>query len=203
MIKAFSVNKGWQCDKLKDPTMTSFVTTQHPLHHQGAERVESVMDAAQKVSRGVSGTRALSTLLLSAMAAAVIVVAYQVMDTQAEGHLLVLWMTMWLVAFAALAFVSGASRGLAQRLKSGLDAWSRSMAQSRADQRLWAMAQGDSRVMADLQSAVMREEVRVAAEKASDSAEYDDVRAVASPYRPARAMKLGGNVWNSYPYHSA
>lgn len=182
--------------------MTSFVNTPQLTHHQGAERLESVMDAAQQMGHSASGTRGLSTLLLSAMAAAVIVVAYQVMDTQDEGHLLVLWMSMWVVAFTALAFLSGASREMAIRLKNGLDAWSRSMAQSRADQRLWEMAKRDPRLMADLQSAVMREEVRLEGINASDAAQYNDVRTVVTSIRPAPWSKLGGNPWNAYQRNS-
>ena len=80
------------------------------------------------------------------------VVAYQVMDSVAEGHLL----AMWIVAFAALALCAGVTRQLAARVKSGLDAWSRNRAQSRADRRLWDMALRDSRLMSELQVATTR-----------------------------------------------
>ena len=138
--------------------MTSFITIDYAARHQGAERFESAVEAVQHARQDLSSTRGLATLLLSAVTAAVMVVAYQVMDSMAEGHLLGLWMGLWLVAFAALALFSGATRRLAARTKSSLDAWSRNRALVRADQRLWAMAQHDSRLMADLQAMMMRGE---------------------------------------------
>jgi predicted regulator of Ras-like GTPase activity (Roadblock/LC7/MglB family) len=110
----------------------------------------------QLIKRNFFSTRSLATLLLSAMAAAVMVVAYQVMDTMAEGHLLAMWIAMWAVAFAALAVFASTARHAAVSAKSGLDAWSRNIAAKRADQRLWAMAKTDARLMSDLQAAMSR-----------------------------------------------
>ena len=138
--------------------MTSFVHLDYSTQHPGVARVESAIDAAQHVRRGFSGTRGLSTLLLSAMAAAVMVVAYQVMDSMAEGHMLVIWMALWAVAFVVLAVFAGSARTLSCAILRGLDAWSARSAQNRGDQRLWAMARADSRVMSDLQSAMTRNE---------------------------------------------
>jgi hypothetical protein len=165
--------------------MTSFINIKYSAQHHGADRVESAIDAAQQVRRDLAGTRGLATLLLSAALAAVMVVAYEVMDSVAEGHLLVLWMSLWAVAFAALALFTGSARKLAVQLGAGLDRWSRSLAEARADQRLWAMAKNDHRLMADLQAAISLEEVR--AEVAQESAE--------APLTPAaraeRAIRQG------------
>ena len=138
--------------------MTSFVHLEYSTKHPGVARVESAIDAAQHLRHGFSGSRGLAKLLLSAIAAAVMVVAYQVMDSLAEGHLLVMWVGLWAVAFAALAIFANTTRRLAARIKAGLDSWSRRLAEARADERLWAMAKVDSRVMADLQHAVLRRE---------------------------------------------
>ncbi|MEO6016735.1 MAG: hypothetical protein ABIP46_05725 [Polaromonas sp.] len=140
--------------------MTSFVHLNYSKEHPGVTRVESALVAAQQLQKGFSGTRGLASLLLSAVAAAVMVVAYQVMDSVAEGHLLVMWIAMWAVAFAVLALFAGTARNLAARTRAGLDSWSRSMAEARADQRLWEVARSDPRVMADLQTAMTREEAR-------------------------------------------
>ena len=64
------------------------------------------------------------------------------------------------MAFVALAIFAGTARRIASRLKTGLDSWSRRVAQSRADQRLWAIAQSDPRVMSDLHAAMLRAEVQ-------------------------------------------
>jgi hypothetical protein len=138
--------------------MASFVDIKYSTQHPGLARAESAFDAVRQLGHGLAGSRSLATLLLSAMAAAVMVVAYQVMDSVAEGHLMVLWVSMWAAAFVVLALLAGAASSLAARIKAGLDAWSRSMARSRADQRLWAMAQSDPRVMGDLQAAMSRAE---------------------------------------------
>ena len=140
--------------------MTSFVHLEYSTQHPGVARVESAIASAQAIKRSFSGTRSLATLLLSAMAAAVMVVAYQVMDSMAEGHLLVLWIGLWLVAFATLAACASTSRALAAGIKASLDGWSRNLATRRADERLWAMAKTDARVMADLQCAMQRGDTR-------------------------------------------
>ena len=59
--------------------MTSFVHLEYSRQHLGAERVESAIDAVQRLRHGFTGTRGLATLLLTAIAAAaaVMVIAYQ------------------------------------------------------------------------------------------------------------------------------
>ncbi len=139
--------------------MSSFVNVKYPAEHPGVVRVEAALAAAGQLKKQVSGTRGLAMLLLSAMVAAATVVAYQVMDSVAEGHLLVIWIALWAVAFAALALFAGSARRLAARTVSGLNAWSLAIAQARADVRLWEAAKSDPRVMADLQAAIVRQEV--------------------------------------------
>jgi hypothetical protein len=136
--------------------MTSFVNIKYSTQHPGVVRAESAFGAVRQLGQAFSGTRGLATLLLSAVAAAIMVVAYQVMDSVTEGHLLVMWIALWAVAFAALAIFAGTARNVAARVKAGLDGWSRSMAEARADQRLWQAAKSDPRVMADLQMALQR-----------------------------------------------
>ena len=141
--------------------MTSFINTPHPDHHHGADRMEALMDAAQEVPRNVSGKRGVALLLGSALAAAVAAVAYEVMDSADESHLLMIWMALWVALFAVLALFAGTLRTAGQHLRSSLDDWSRSIAEARADQRLWAIARQDDRVMADLQCAMSRSEANV------------------------------------------
>ena len=136
--------------------MTSFVHIDYSNRHAGADRLESAVQSAQLIKRNFFSTRSLATLLLSAVAAAVMVVAYQVMDSMAEGHLLALWIGMWAVAFAALAIFASTARQAVVSAKSALDGWSRNIAAKRADQRLWAMAKTDARLMSDLQAVISR-----------------------------------------------
>lgn len=133
--------------------MTSSVRANYAGLSCGAERAEAEMQAAQEFS----STRGVALLLLSALAAAVMAVAYEVMDdATAQSHLLVLWVGLWALAFAALAL----SANMALRLKDMLNAWSARQARARADRRLWAMAQQDERLMADLQMAMARGQVQ-------------------------------------------
>lgn len=136
--------------------MTSFVHLEYSNQHPGVVRAESaiksLVSSARRVKQHASGTRSLAMLLLSAIAAAVMVVAYQIMDSMADGHLLVGWIGLWAVAFATLAACAGTARQIVLKAKSGLDTWSRNIANRRADERLWAMAKNDARLMADLQA---------------------------------------------------
>ena len=153
--------------------MTAFVHIDIATRHAGAERLEAAADVAKDLRSQAFGARGLATLLLSAIAAAVMVAAYQVMDSVAEGHLLVMWVALWAVAFTTLALLASSARNVAARMKASADAWSRSIAQSKSDQRLWAAAQTDARVMNDLQAAITRNEqdvsepVRLATVKAA------------------------------------
>ncbi|MDO9403748.1 MAG: hypothetical protein Q7T87_06945 [Polaromonas sp.] len=165
--------------------MTSFVQVTYSTQHPGVTRVESALEAASQLGQGFSGARGLATALLSAMVAAVMVVAYQVMDSVAEGHLLVGWLALWAIAFATLAMFAGAARRTAARIKLGLDSWSQSIAEARADQRLWAMARADARVMSDLQAAATRHE-------ATEPAQVAVVR------KAERVLKSGSSVLRAY-----
>ena len=140
--------------------MTSFVHLEYSNQHPGVVRIEtaieSAVSSAQQIKRHFFSTRVLAMLLLSAIAAAVMVVAYQVMDSMADGHLLVLWISMWAAAFATLAICANTARQIALKVKTSLDTWSRNIAAKRADERLWAMAKTDPRLMADLQAVMSR-----------------------------------------------
>lgn len=175
--------------------MTSFVNTQYSKEHTGAARVESALHAASHLRQGFSGTRGLAALLLSAIVASIMVVAYQVTDSVAEGHLLVIWIALWAVAFAGLAMFAGTARSLAARTVAALDAWSQTVAQARADIRLWEAAKTDPRVMADLHVAMARQEmIADVAVAAPDAAEV----ASAPAGLTRRAMRLGGTELRAY-----
>ena len=85
-----------------------------------------------------------------------VVLVDHMIDGWAESHVLASWVALWAVAVLAIVLLRGATRLLAQRVMTGLDAWSANLARKRADERLWAMARNDSRLMDDLQSAMDR-----------------------------------------------
>ncbi len=136
--------------------MTSFIQPSFPTEHPGVVRIESAAAALGEMRRNFNSTNGLSTMLLAAMVSALLVVADQLIDTWADGHLLAAWVALWLVGFAAVAVFAGSARRLAAAVVRSLDAWSQRVAKSRADDRLWAIAQSDPRVMADLTAAMTR-----------------------------------------------
>ncbi|WP_114972286.1 hypothetical protein [Rhodoferax ferrireducens] len=136
--------------------MTSFIQPSFPTEHPGVVRIESAAAALGEMRRGFNSTKGLSTMLLAAMVSALVVVADQLIDTWADGHLLAAWVALWLVGFTAVAVFAGSARRLAATVVGSLDAWSQRVAKTRADERLWAIAQTDPRVMADLTAAMTR-----------------------------------------------
>ena len=105
-----------------------------------------------------SSTKTLAAAMLAAGVAALVVLADHLIDDWADTHVLAAWLALWLVAVVAIGALRGVSRLLAQNLMTGLDDWSAHVARRRADERLWAMAQNDSRLMTDLQTAMDRAE---------------------------------------------
>jgi len=138
--------------------MTNFVHVEYPSHHPGVDRFENAVAAAGQMRKRFDSTKGLAAMLLAAMVAALVVVADQLVDTWADGHLLAGWVVLWVVGFAAIALLAGTARRLASRSIKALDGWSRSVARKRADERLWELARKDDRVMADLQAARTRQE---------------------------------------------
>ncbi len=138
--------------------MTSFVHTNFPAEHPGVVRFESAVAAAGRFRKGFDSTRSLTAMLLAAIVAALVVVADQLVDSWADGHLLAGWVILWVVAFVALALLASTARQVATSTVRALDAWSHRVAQARAEERLWTLAQKDPRVMADLQVAITRSE---------------------------------------------
>ncbi len=171
--------------------MSTFIHTEYSNQHPGVQRIESALQGASVLRQRWTSVSGLAALLLTAVAAAILVVAYQVMDSVVEGHLLVLWMALWSVAFAGLAFYSGNARNLMLRTKAGLDNWACGQARARADERLWVIARSDSRVMADLNAAIMRQEA------VADAATSNAVNVIPAGLS-ARAIRLGGAELRAY-----
>jgi hypothetical protein len=122
------------------------------------ERLESAFFAARALYRSLDSTRGLSLMLLAAMVSALVVVADQLVETWADGHLFAAWVAMWLLGFVALAVFAAPARKLANVVMVALDGWSERLARSRSDARLWALAKADPRIMSDLDAARLHSE---------------------------------------------
>lgn len=138
--------------------MPSFVHVDYPTQHPAIARFERVVATAKSLRKGFDSTKGLAAMLLAAVVSALVVLAEQLVDTWADGHLLAGWVVLWAVGFAAIGLLADTARRVAKRTVSGLDAWSRRIARQRADERLWDLARRDPRVMADLRIAKTRAE---------------------------------------------
>lgn len=167
--------------------MTSFVHSNFPARHAGAERIESAVETAGQLRKGIDGTKGLTVMLLAAIVSALIVVADQLVDTWVDGHLLAAWVILWVGVFAAIALLTPTARQLASSLIGALNAWSRRVARERADERLWTLAQKDPRILSDIQAAVSRAE--------TDALVSDSARRVAERDPAGRASRHANHIW--------
>jgi hypothetical protein len=134
----------------------NFVHLEYSETHPGVARAERVVANFKNMGHAFNPSHTLAAILLSAVVAAFVVVADQMIDTWADGHLLTAWVALWAVAFATVGLFAGVTKSMAIQLKQGLDGWAARAAQRRSDERLWAIAQTDSRLMSDLQTAMSR-----------------------------------------------
>jgi hypothetical protein len=100
--------------------------------------------------RGSDGARGLAAMLLAAAVAALVVLADRLINTWVDGHLFLGWVALWVVIFAGSALFAGTARRLALSTLGSLDGWSRSLAEARAEARLWELAKLDPRLKAEL-----------------------------------------------------
>ena len=128
--------------------------------HKMNTTAKSVLGTMPAVSAAPAATttssKTLANLLLAAGVAALVVGVDQLIDNWAESHVVAAWLALWAVDVLAIVALRGLTRHLAQNLMTDLDAWSAHLARRRADDRLWAMAQSDPRLMSDLQVAMGR-----------------------------------------------
>ena len=136
--------------------MASFVHVEYSTEHPGVVRASQAYEAVRELSTRFDSARGLAALLLAAVLAAVVVVADQMVSTWADGHLMAAWVVMWAIAFAVIGLFAGTARRTAQHVVGAGNRWAAARAQARADERLWALAQTDARVMADLRVARTR-----------------------------------------------
>jgi hypothetical protein len=119
--------------------------------------ISAATAAPTGLSKDTEGSRTLAGMLLAAALAALLVVADQVIETWADGHLLAGWVALWTVAFAALALLAPPLRKISAAAAAWYSVWARAAKLRREEETMWAYARQDPRVMAELQSAWMRD----------------------------------------------
>lgn len=107
-------------------------------------------------SSDTEASKPLAGMLLAAVLAAFLVVADQLIETWANGHLLLVWVALWTVAFAALALLAPPLRHLANTVARQVACATKARAQRRADEAMWQHAQTDARILQDIQVAMTR-----------------------------------------------
>lgn len=123
----------------------------------GTRPTTAVDQGAQRADRRFDGSRSLAAMMLAAAVAALVVLADQMISTWADGHLFLGWVALWVVVFAGSVLFAGTARRLAQSSLRSLDSWSKSIAEARAEARIWELARTDPRLKAELLQARARD----------------------------------------------
>lgn len=140
--------------------MASFIHLEYSTEHPGVVRAGQAADAAVRLVRQFNGARGTAAVLLAAIVSALLVVANQVVESWNEGHLLLAWVVLWAVAFAALALFAGPALRAGRAMRSGWRAWARRRHQAESDRKYWEVALSDARVMAEISRAMGSEASR-------------------------------------------
>ena len=102
-------------------------------------------------------SRPLAGMLLAAVMAALLVAADQVIDSWVDGHLLAAWVALWTVTFAALALLATPLRKVSNAGAGWVSAYLQARHERRQEEAMWELARHDSRVMAEIRMASMRQ----------------------------------------------
>ncbi len=138
--------------------MTSFTHSEFPTSHRGVARIAAAIASLRAIAGRFHGAKGLVALLLAGAFSALVVVADQLVSTWADGQVVVAWIGLWVVLFAAILLFAEASRGWSDAVIGVINQWSAAHAQRVEDERTWSFAQSDPRFMAELQVARFRAE---------------------------------------------
>ena len=105
----------------------------------------------------VEDSRPLAGMLLAAAMAALLVAADQVIDSWVDGHLLAAWVALWTVTFAALALLATPLRKLSNTGAGWVSKYMAARQERRQEEDMWELARHDSRVMAEIRLASIRQ----------------------------------------------
>ncbi len=150
--------------------MYRFAHTDFSPTHGGVQRLTDSFGLVRRFAATLPRAKGLPGVLVAGGVAAAIVVADQIVSAWADGHLLLAWVAMWVVVFTLLALFSDAIGAWPTALRQRIAASMQASAQRAEDERTWAVAQSDPRVMAELQNALTRAQQQAEATGAQPSA---------------------------------
>jgi hypothetical protein len=102
-------------------------------------------------------SRGASTSMLAIGAALALVAATAFFDTWSDHHSLMVWSLVWAFAFVGLAMLAAPLRRSTVYLLNATRALRVRQQAAAADRALWALAETDPRIMADLSRAMTRD----------------------------------------------
>lgn len=177
--------------------MTSFVHINYPVEHPGVARAEAIAASVVNIRRNFDATRSLATMLLAALVAALVVLADQMIDTWADGHLFAAWVALWSVAFVALALFASAARGTAVSVAGAYKNWTQNLQKSRDEAAYLESARNDPRIMAELDAAILRSE-KVEATSVAVVQANPVARKVVAPMAAFEVRKIPGSYLRNF-----
>ena len=115
-----------------------------------------VRAAPQRPSKRIAPSQALAGVLSASVFAALLAVADQVIDSWADGHMLLAWVMLWLSIFGGLALLTRPMRRASTASALWLQIRVAALVQSRREAALWELAMHDPRMLQELRAAKAR-----------------------------------------------
>jgi hypothetical protein len=109
-----------------------------------------------RAKKPVQASPVLAGFLSAAVLAALLVVADQLIDSWAEGHLLLAWVMLWSALFAGLALLARPLRLASVATALAIQSWLAARARARHAQAGWEFALQDPRMRQELRAARAR-----------------------------------------------
>jgi hypothetical protein len=133
--------------------MSKFIAVHPSTSHRGVERFENAAEFLKTRRFRLDGSRALAAMLLTAVVAAILVVANQLIETITDGHLFAAWIGLWALGFAAMALLMDPVFAAVASLRKVWGQWRAARRMAAQDAQMWESALSDARVMADIRAA--------------------------------------------------
>lgn len=123
--------------------------------HMDIARSQAIESTSKSASTGSS--RTLGSVLLAASVSALLVVVNQALDSWSEDHLLMAWAALWAIGFLAIGLLATPAHQAARSLRSSFLEWRAENKELAQEAKLWELAKHDTRVMAEIRAAMMRD----------------------------------------------
>jgi hypothetical protein len=111
---------------------------------------------SQRPSKRIAPSQALAGLLSASVFAALLTIADQLIDSWADGHMLLAWVMLWLSIFGGLALLTRPMRRASTASALWLQTRAAALVQSRREAALWELALHDPRMLQELRAAKAR-----------------------------------------------